>query len=105
MAFNFSCYVLWNVQYWFQALTGIEASGGVIPEGDWHSIFINLLCNYNVDSIFDCFWYGACYFIPIYLVTFIVGIAWEIIFAIVRGHEINEGAFVTTVLFALVLSS
>ena len=25
----------------------------------------------------------------------------EVIFAIVRGHEINEGAFVTTVLFAL----
>ena len=55
------------------------------------------------DNIFDCIWYGACYFIPIYLVTFIVGITWEIIFAIVRGHEINEGAFVTTVLFASLL--
>ena len=92
-------YGMYNIG--FQALSGIEASGGVIPEGDWHSIFINLLCNYNADSVFDCFWYGACYFIPIYLVTFIVGIAWEVVFAIVRGHEINEGAFVTTVLFAL----
>ena len=39
--------------------------------------------------------------IPIYLVTFFVGIAWEMIFAVVRQHEISEGAFVTTVLFAL----
>ncbi len=92
-------YGMYNIG--FQALTGIDALGGAIPEGDWHTIFINLLCNYDQNNIFDCIWYGACYFIPIYLVTFIVGITWEIIFAIVRGHEINEGAFVTTVLFAL----
>ena len=38
---------------------------------------------------------------PIYFVVFTVGIAWEALFAIVRKHEINEGAFVSTVLFAL----
>jgi Na+-transporting NADH:ubiquinone oxidoreductase subunit B len=31
-----------------------------------------------------------------------VGIAWEILFAIKRGHEINEGFFVTSILFALI---
>ena len=46
-------------------------------------------------------WYGACFFFPIYAVTFIVGILWEMIFAVVRKHEISEGAFVTTILFAL----
>jgi len=91
-------YGMYNIG--FQALTAIEAIGS-IPEGDWHSIFINILCNYNPDSIFDCIWYGACFFVPIYAVTFLVGIFWEIVFSIVRGHEINEGAFVTTVLFAL----
>jgi len=74
---------------------------GAQTTNDWHFIFINLLCNYDPNSIWDCFWYGACYFIPIYLVTFIVGIVWEILFAVVRGHEISEGAFVTTILFAL----
>ncbi|WP_417762974.1 NADH:ubiquinone reductase (Na(+)-transporting) subunit B [Shewanella sp.] len=47
--------------------------------------------------------YGACFFLPIYAVTFVVGGFWEVIFASVRGHEINEGFFVTSVLFALTL--
>ncbi|KFZ36385.1 Na(+)-translocating NADH-quinone reductase subunit B [Shewanella mangrovi] len=48
-------------------------------------------------------WYGACFFLPIYAVTFAVGGIWEVVFASVRGHEINEGFFVTSVLFALTL--
>ncbi len=45
------------------------------------------------------------YVLPIYLVTFIVGIAWEILFATVRNHEVNEGFFVTSILFTLTLSA
>ncbi|NRB24296.1 NADH:ubiquinone reductase (Na(+)-transporting) subunit B [Shewanella sp.] len=48
-------------------------------------------------------WYGACFFVPIYAVTFAVGGIWEVLFAAVRGHEVNEGFFVTSVLFALTL--
>ncbi|MGL4614430.1 MAG: NADH:ubiquinone reductase (Na(+)-transporting) subunit B [Shewanella sp.] len=48
-------------------------------------------------------WYGACFFLPIYAVTFIVGGIWEVLFASVRGHEVNEGFFVTSILFALTL--
>ncbi|WP_298444691.1 NADH:ubiquinone reductase (Na(+)-transporting) subunit B [uncultured Ferrimonas sp.] len=47
--------------------------------------------------------YGACFFLPIYAVTFAVGGFWEVVFASVRKHEINEGFFVTSVLFALTL--
>ncbi|GGD48682.1 NADH:ubiquinone reductase (Na(+)-transporting) subunit B [Lacimicrobium alkaliphilum] len=47
--------------------------------------------------------YGACFFVPIYAVTFIVGGFWEVLFASVRKHEVNEGFFVTSVLFALIL--
>ena len=47
--------------------------------------------------------YGACFFLPIYAVTFAVGGFWEVIFASVRKHEVNEGFFVTSVLFALIL--
>ncbi|WP_257287429.1 NADH:ubiquinone reductase (Na(+)-transporting) subunit B, partial [Endozoicomonas sp. SESOKO2] len=36
-------------------------------------------------------------------VTFFVGGFWEVLFAIVRGHEVNEGFFVTSVLFALIV--
>lgn len=48
-------------------------------------------------------WYGACFFLPIYAVTFVVGGFWEVLFASVRKHEVNEGFFVTSVLFALIL--
>jgi Na+-transporting NADH:ubiquinone oxidoreductase subunit B len=47
--------------------------------------------------------YGACFFLPIYAVTFAVGGFWEVLFASVRKHEVNEGFFVTSVLFALIL--
>lgn len=47
--------------------------------------------------------YGAVWFLPIYAVTFIVGGFWEVLFASVRKHEVNEGFFVTSILFALVL--
>ncbi len=47
--------------------------------------------------------YGACFFLPIYAVTFAVGGFWEVLFAAVRKHEVNEGFFVSSILFALIL--
>ncbi|MDN3652167.1 NADH:ubiquinone reductase (Na(+)-transporting) subunit B [Thalassotalea ponticola] len=47
--------------------------------------------------------YGACFFLPIYMTVFIVGGFWEVMFAAVRKHEVNEGFFVTSILFALIL--
>lgn len=46
---------------------------------------------------------GLIYFLPIYIVVFIVGSIWEILFCVVRGHDINEGFFVTSILFALIV--
>ncbi|MCT4555559.1 MAG: NADH:ubiquinone reductase (Na(+)-transporting) subunit B [Pelagimonas sp.] len=47
--------------------------------------------------------HGAMYFLPIYITTLVVGGIWEVIFATVRGHEVNEGFLVTSMLFALIL--
>ena len=46
---------------------------------------------------------GLVYFLPIYITVFAVGAFWEVLFCIVRGHEINEGFFVTSILFALIV--
>ena len=54
-------------------------------------------------SIFDNFWHGFWYWFPIYATVFIVGGFWEVLFASVRGHEINEGFFVTSILFSLIV--
>jgi Na+-transporting NADH:ubiquinone oxidoreductase subunit B len=43
------------------------------------------------------------YWLPIYATTFIVGGFWEVLFAMKRGHEVNEGFFVTSILFSLIL--
>lgn len=46
---------------------------------------------------------GAIYFLPIYIVVFAVGAFWEVLFCIVHKHEINEGFFVTSIVFALIV--
>lgn len=73
---------------------------GYAVEG-WRGWLIGLLGGYDAGSLWDCFWYGAVFFIPIYVVTFLAGIFWEILFAMRRNHEVNEGFFVTSILFAL----
>lgn len=47
--------------------------------------------------------HGALYFFPVYLITLAAGGFWEVLFAIVRKHEIQEGFFVTSLLFPLIL--
>ena len=86
----------------FQANTAMAAMPDVSAVAGWHGWFIELLAGYDPNSVWDCFWYGAVFFLPIYLTVFIVGGFWEVLFAAVRGHEVNEGFFVTSVLFALI---
>ncbi|MFT4615126.1 MAG: Na+-transporting NADH:ubiquinone oxidoreductase subunit B [Bacteroidia bacterium] len=68
----------------------------------WRGWLIELIGGYDRSNMWHCFWYGAVFFLPIYITTFAVGIAWEILFAVRRGHEVNEGFFVTSILFALI---
>ena len=96
-AFPAMFYGMYNLG--FQATDVLAAGQGV--EG-WRGWLIELLGGYDAGNIWHCFWYGAVFFVPIYATTFLVGIAWEITFAIVRGHEVNEGFFVTSILFALI---
>ena len=47
--------------------------------------------------------HGLMYFLPIYITTLVAGGIWEVFFATVRGHEVNEGFLVTSMLFVLTL--
>ena len=87
---------MWNVG--FQANTAIAAGLGTIPT-DWHSMFF---IGHDAGNWLHNLTYGAAYFLPVYAVTFVVGGFWEVLFAAVRGHEVNEGFFVTSILFALI---
>lgn len=79
------------------------AGDATLIEG-WREILVQLLGGgHDAGSIWDNIVFGAAYFLPVYAVVFIVGGFWEVLFATVRGHEVNEGFFVTSVLFALIL--
>jgi Na+-transporting NADH:ubiquinone oxidoreductase subunit B len=79
------------------------AGDATLIEG-WREILIQLVgAGHDAGSIFDNIAFGAAYFIPVYAVIFLVGGFWEVLFATVRRHEVNEGFFVTSVLFALIL--
>ncbi len=57
----------------------------------------------NPSSILPCMLHGALYFLPVYLVCMVVGGHCELIFSILRKHDINEGFLVTGMLFPLTL--
>jgi Na+-transporting NADH:ubiquinone oxidoreductase subunit B len=54
-------------------------------------------------SLFDNFLHGFLAVLPIIIVSYVVGLGIEIIFAQMRGHEVNEGYFVTGVLIPLII--
>jgi len=88
--------------------TGLQAnlavSEGATPLEGWRlTVFQWLGTGFSPDSIYDCALQGALYFFPIFIVTFAVGGAWEVLFAVVRGHDVNEGFLVTGMIFPLIL--
>ena len=93
-------YGMWNLG--FQANGAMETLGVEGIEG-WRGGVMSALAGYDAGSLWSCFLYGALHFLPLYLVTFVVGGFWEVLFAMKRGHEVNEGFFVTSILFALTL--
>jgi Na+-transporting NADH:ubiquinone oxidoreductase subunit B len=58
---------------------------------------------YNPANPIACLFHGALYYLPILIVTFVVGGHIEVLFAIIRKHEVNEGFLVTGMLFPLIL--
>jgi Na+-transporting NADH:ubiquinone oxidoreductase subunit B len=79
----------------------------MLPEGvleGWRGVLLTWFAGpLDAQSIWDCMVFGGLYFVPVYLTVFLVGGFWEVLFAMKRGHEVNEGFFVTSILFALIL--
>ena len=69
-----------------------------------YNIGLQYFKSMGVDPEFwACLWEGFLVMLPIIIVTYGVGLFWEILFALIRKHEINEGFFVTGILFVLIL--
>lgn len=54
-------------------------------------------------ALLSSFLFGLMKFMPIALVSYAVGGFWEVLFAVIRKHEVNEGFLVTGILFPLTL--
>jgi len=92
---------MWNIGY--QANLAMAELGIVAAEG-WRGWLLGLMgIGYDPNSLLDTTVHGLLYFLPIYIVTMAVGGFWEVLFAVVRKHEVNEGFFVTSILYALIL--
>ncbi len=77
---------------------------GLTELGGWQAGLLSATgIGFSPESFWACFIHGLLYFLPIYIVTLAVGGIWEVLFAAVRNHEINEGFLVTSWLFALIL--
>ena len=90
-----------------QAIPALNQLGNLeqLIASDWHYALASSL---GLDLTNNATWgskmaLGAIFFLPIYLVVFTVCTMWELLFSVVRGHEVNEGMFVSTILFALIV--
>lgn len=97
------CVFIGSYNVGLQANT-VMASMGLTELVGWRG---DILAFFNIghdpSSLSDNFWLGFWYWFPIYATVFIVGGFWEVLFASIRGHEINEGFFVTSILFSLIV--
>ena len=94
---------------WGIYVTGWQANLALDPaqlgalQGWRHELLRGLGVGYSATSITACFAHGALYYLPILLVTYVVGRGWEWLFAALRGREIDEGFWVTAAIFPLIL--
>lgn len=93
---------MWNLGY--QTNLAFAAQPDLLAaQTGWRFEVLRHLAGFDPSSVWHNLLGGALWFVPIYAVTFAVGGFWEVLFATIRRHEVNEGFFVTSVLFALTL--
>lgn len=86
----------------YQANLAVEGGASAWP-GWQTSVYTAIGFAHDSSSFLGCLVYGALFFLPVYIVTLAAGGFWEVLFAIVRKHDVNEGFLVTSALFPLIL--
>ncbi|SLN72777.1 Na(+)-translocating NADH-quinone reductase subunit B [Falsiruegeria litorea R37] len=86
--------------------TGYQTNLAIAEFGasGWRVWIIETLgIGFNPANPFANMMHGLLYFLPIYIVTLVAGGIFEVVFATVRGHEVNEGFLVSSMLYALIV--
>ena len=71
--------------------------------GTWNIGYQHFTSHGEVATLMQNFGYGLMKILPLYIVSYVVGLGIEIIFAQVRKEEVNEGFFVTGFLIPLIM--
>ncbi|MGY8915524.1 MAG: NADH:ubiquinone reductase (Na(+)-transporting) subunit B [Flavobacteriales bacterium] len=77
----------------YQHYAAVDAANGVIRQA-------SLLGNFLT---WDNFIMGAWTVLPLVIVSYVVGLAVEFVFAVIKGHEVEEGYLVTGMLVPLIV--
>ena len=86
--------------------TGLQTNLAIAELGPsgWRAAIIEALgIGFNPANPLANMLHGLLYFLPIYIVTLVAGGIFEVIFAVVRRHEVNEGFLVTSMLYTLIM--
>jgi len=86
--------------------TGYQSNLAIAEFGasGWRAWIIETLgIGFNAANPLANMLHGLLYFLPIYIVTLVAGGVFEVIFATVRKHEVNEGFLVSSMLYALIV--
>ena len=71
--------------------------------GIYNTGYQMLLAKGATIDVLQCWLLGLSKVLPIIVVSYAAGGVWEVLFAVLRKHEINEGFLVTGILYALTL--
>ena len=71
--------------------------------GMWNVGYQHDLVFNDLGGFWSRFWFGFLKVLPLYLVSYIVGLGIEFMFAQIRGEEVNEGYLVTGMLIPLIV--
>ncbi|MEM1431861.1 MAG: NADH:ubiquinone reductase (Na(+)-transporting) subunit B [Pseudomonadota bacterium] len=89
---------VWNVGYQVNSAIAVHGATG------WRAAIVEYAgVGFNAANPLANIFHGFLYFLPVYFTTLVVGGIWEVIFATVRKHEVNEGFLVTSMLYALIM--
>ena len=94
------CILMGMYNIGFQVNTAIETLGST----GWRVWILETTgIGFNAANPMVNILHGALYFLPIYITTLVAGGIFEVIFATIRRHEVNEGFLVTSMLYALIM--
>ena len=77
---------------WYNTGYQVNSAIAIHGESGWRAAIISFLgVGFDPGNLLGNMFHGALYFFPIYITTLVAGGFWEVVFATVRRHEVNEG--------------